>query len=511
MDITASELFYLLSRRYPLAAPAQFDDSATIRYAQVWRGQGIQKGVLYVVSPQDLARVVGADAVVVVGSDEPVTGVITYTGPSSAGRIAEAFAAAIIDLQTWDIRLKDACLEGCEVEELLGIGHTVLYDLTDIADFDFARLYRTPGLPEVPMGGNIDELDEHDQEWSSDRAQRLLSLDDYAKANAELGTFFFPFEIDSARYVCGNIFLGSTHRARLLSLCPQGLPRYARTGLFKLFGHFLQYLRQTLIALWQNDARATIDSYLREELSRLAFGDGEVSMQRIGDAARQLAWDRDDTYVVFVLKLFKGPSWETLVEFKRNQLELTVPNSIAVKQDDEIVCFCNYTATADARDTPLRERVRHVAQDLACTIGLSRKLEGIDALPVGVKQSRIALEMGREANPHFWIHYFEDHVRSYLLRKTTEDMPVQHIVHPGIQRLIDYDAENETDYYETLHRYFDCEYNVAKAADEMYLHRTTFSRRISKIPEIAGFDPRDSETRLDLAISFWLLNQTTER
>ncbi len=57
--------------------------------------------------------------------------------------------------------------------------------------------------------------------------------------------------------------------------------------------------------------------------------------------------------------------------------------------------------------------------------------------------------------------------------------------------------------------YLRCDRNISKAAEALYIHRTTLIYRIERIRAISGLDLDSYPTRLYLSICFQLLTPAT--
>lgn len=143
-------------------------------------------------------------------------------------------------------------------------------------------------------------------------------------------------------------------------------------------------------------------------------------------------------------------------------------------------------------------------------MGISRHLPGVENILFGVHEAELALSLGQRKDPHHWYYRFEDYLSLYLLDRMAGELPLDQLVNPGLEKLAAYDEAHKTEYLPTLRLYFDCGYNVSQAAEDSFVHRTTFSRRLDRIKSIAGFDPHDPKTRLDLTLSFWMVEKIAE-
>ena len=101
--------------------------------------------------------------------------------------------------------------------------------------------------------------------------------------------------------------------------------------------------------------------------------------------------------------------------------------------------------------------------------------------------------------------YILEHIIDYL-----KDAPLPSPYHPGLLKLIDYDAKHHSSYSDTLRVYLEMERNHLAAARALNLHRNSLSYRIQKITQITGADFDDPNTRLHMLISYKLLAQKND-
>ena len=55
--------------------------------------------------------------------------------------------------------------------------------------------------------------------------------------------------------------------------------------------------------------------------------------------------------------------------------------------------------------------------------------------------------------------------------------------------------------------YFEQQFNMSKAAEKLYIHRSTFINRMERILELTHLNLADYDTRLYLELSFRLLRE----
>jgi DNA-binding PucR family transcriptional regulator len=78
-----------------------------------------------------------------------------------------------------------------------------------------------------------------------------------------------------------------------------------------------------------------------------------------------------------------------------------------------------------------------------------------------------------------------------------------------VARVADYDARKHTTLLHTLETYLSCGGNIARAAEQLYVHRNTLVQRLDKLQELVGLDPHDATHWLPLhiALGLWRLRE----
>ena len=70
-----------------------------------------------------------------------------------------------------------------------------------------------------------------------------------------------------------------------------------------------------------------------------------------------------------------------------------------------------------------------------------------------------------------------------------------------IKPLVEYDKANNSELVKTLKIYFQCDGNMKKISEKMYMHYNTIIYRIQKIKDITGIDLENGDSRLNLEIA----------
>ncbi len=112
-----------------------------------------------------------------------------------------------------------------------------------------------------------------------------------------------------------------------------------------------------------------------------------------------------------------------------------------------------------------------------------------------------ALEVRQNSRQRSGTTFFDDLGLYRILGPGNDLRELQFFVREWLGRLIDYDAEHNTELVETLSRYFDCGGNYDDAAAALTVHRSTLRYRLQRIREISDHDLADVDTRLNLQVA----------
>lgn len=111
-----------------------------------------------------------------------------------------------------------------------------------------------------------------------------------------------------------------------------------------------------------------------------------------------------------------------------------------------------------------------------------------------------ALKVGRYVwKKDYIIGYEELGIYRLFVEKTDPEEIKRHYAYT-VGGIITYDEKFNGDLFNTLETYYDCDKNITKTANQLFIHRHTLRYRLNKIKEITGLDPNKSKDGLILAV-----------
>ena len=144
-------------------------------------------------------------------------------------------------------------------------------------------------------------------------------------------------------------------------------------------------------------------------------------------------------------------------------------------------------------------------RDLMCRAGTSDCFTGFTELQLFSRQANAALQIGERHNEYLWHYMFSDFKLEYLMAQITSELKPKQIVHTGLMKLMEYDRHSGMNYVESLREYIGNQFNASVSAERLFIHRSTFLRRLERIVQISGINLADQDEVLYLMISMKLI------
>jgi sugar diacid utilization regulator len=247
-----------------------------------------------------------------------------------------------------------------------------------------------------------------------------------------------------------------------------------------------------------------------EQIFLRILSDRTADYMQISRQLSALGWSDSHSYMCMILQITylnqKQLSTKAICSFLKKQFEA----SVSFLYHDEIVLFVDLTKQNMTLEEVSASLVFFI-RDSYLKAGYSRSMQGHMNLRRQYVQASVALDVGSRRKPYLWIHHFNQVALMYLLEQSTRRLPGTMTCHEGLLRLKEHDRKNNTEYVPTLQAYLEAHLHVTQAAQQLFVHRSTFLYRLEKIREILQSDLTDPEEIFYLEFSIRLLEQEEEK
>lgn len=223
----------------------------------------------------------------------------------------------------------------------------------------------------------------------------------------------------------------------------------------------------------------------------------EETIQRIN--AAKLTFPPNMRAVVLKPSYFRGN--EYLYDVLTPRVAEILPASPRVYKKNAIVTFVGVD-NAGALPEETRTAIETLAADGQILVGVSNLFHKPSKLYVYYQQALQAMSFSRRLSNTGGVFFFSDYA-FYIMLDRMEDTPLlEQCRHPVLASLEAYDADKNTELYETLKIYTKTGFSKNRTAELMFMHRNTVNYRIQQIENLFSVDFSDPSLLFKLQYSF---------
>lgn len=187
------------------------------------------------------------------------------------------------------------------------------------------------------------------------------------------------------------------------------------------------------------------------------------------------------------------------------ELELKFSNSCALLLQDGVLLLMNRTLSAP-EEPQLRAGIADVFKGLACRVGVSGCFTGLQNMADYHQQAAYAAAAVQEQPDCAVIGFYRDCALRYLVDRGSRALPPCCRIPEELTLLRQYDDENGTELFRTLKLYLHSDSNMARTAQQLFIHRSTMTYRMEKIVALTRLDLEDSSVKLLLLLGYYILD-----
>lgn len=171
-----------------------------------------------------------------------------------------------------------------------------------------------------------------------------------------------------------------------------------------------------------------------------------------------------------------------------SSIKVRYPQMLYVNKSDDMYMLFQNIRSDEMRKKVLDDIKLEAAQKTAFICGASGTFSDLEKRDAYIEQAKLALEYGIAQRGSNCICSFFDNFTEIVLRYGCDNISAESLVVPELNRLIEFDRENSSDYYQSLSCYIFERCDMTKAATKLYVHRNSLMYRIKKCEEIMQVD-----------------------
>ena len=407
-------------------------------------------------------------------------------------------------LLAWDSAMGNGILDGMTASEIMDMGARFITHPYALTTHDVRVLYESSGYRSClkALAKGIMRLGE--------LAGSFMLRRDFHEA-AQLSDCFYYYEnMLDIYFYCKNILVDGTYRARLVMPLERGNERLSG-GEERLFDAFSARVLQLYMRELNTSVPKAFDEIHR--ICRSLISGESVGYEAMSYALQRAGWGAGAGFIAGCIRFFDSPGWgaqlSSALPYLVNRVEQAFRGACAVISGESVV-FVVLIGKNGMQTHEFYEKLAVFVRDNICHAGISSPFENLSELGRAARQAEAAIDLGSVRNPDSWYHRFDEYRLDYAFTVLRRESHGCLLPHPVLQKLSENDEKKDTELVKTLRAYLDSGLNMSLAADRMYIHRTSFCRRMDRIRELTGLDLNDHDKMLELEIALRLAQPLPE-
>lgn len=231
--------------------------------------------------------------------------------------------------------------------------------------------------------------------------------------------------------------------------------------------------------------------------------------QKILDRCRYFGWGMKPPYRVLTVEFSQRRELEAgedylALEKKKIALQQRFPEATAFFYGNQLKLII-HVHDQTTQDAIVMGEVGAFLEEHNMVAGVSQIAYQLGKISGRHQQALKALQMGRLFQAGGPLFHYDTYSIYHCLELCAPQIDLLQLCHTAAKKLESYDRKNGTELMGTLHAYLACHQNRNEAAERLYIHRNTLSKRLDKINDLMNVDFSDPETAFHLMFSFRVL------
>ena len=157
----------------------------------------------------------------------------------------------------------------------------------------------------------------------------------------------------------------------------------------------------------------------------------------------------------------------------------------------------------------VRKEVRENSQFTA-TVGIGSYKESVIDIYISFIEAQKAVRIGRTIYDKDNTHVYSDLGVYKMLYDVSLEDEANSFCSQYLEKLMNYDRENNGEYLETLGRLVKNDWNLKKTAEDLFIHYNTMKYRFTKISAIVNLDLNNREDKFKIELCLKLMNMSRQ-
>jgi hypothetical protein len=189
--------------------------------------------------------------------------------------------------------------------------------------------------------------------------------------------------------------------------------------------------------------------------------------------------------------------------YLQDRIRSIFENAISVSYNNDVVVLVQSMMTQKQMIKKLSSDRKFIKEN-KLRIGVSDQFSNLIQVQTAWGQAKRTLRLASKLEPSACVASYDDYKIYDLIINGLERDTIESYIGRQCADIIEYDAKNDTQYFETLYYYIIFEKNLEETANKLFIHRNTVSYRIRRAKELFDIDLDNPQTRLLFSYSYLL-------
>lgn len=246
-------------------------------------------------------------------------------------------------------------------------------------------------------------------------------------------------------------------------------------------------------------------------LKDLLEADGDKARKDVMRRYSGLSFGNLKTITVIAQKDTTDDSSNMPASFIKSQLEQIFYSHVSIIYENRIVALINMDKKLGSITKVINTSFNEFCEKNGLIAGRSRIFEETENAYIYYQHAMTALRYGirteSQAASQNHIYVYDDHMIDHILNVCKKSGELETFVHKDILKLIRFDKEYKSAYYDSLRTYLYNFGNMSETSIELGVHYNTIKYRIKMIQDIIGRTLEDPEYKLQLFFSCRMMDK----
>lgn len=386
----------------------------------------------------------------------------------------------------WESKLLELLMNSPTIQDLLQCSYHVFECPLYVLNSDFQ--YIASVLPPDTKYKNIhwatskEILDS--QDFLTFLKQQELRMDTHGS---------FSMEFEDINVLCVNLF--DSGENYIGCLCMDRSAHPCINGEEKLAEHLARIIEKTTESspLLFNNEFNSLKKTLQNTLNELPLSPSQRLLLKFSRYT--------ENYIcvsVHCLKRFSALP----VSYICSVMESLFADSIFFEQNDTILGLIpvRYFSEESLISLEIANVITSMLEEMQLCVGVSNVFPDLYMLRTYYFQAEAAIDNGQIYDPGQTLYIFSDYALSEMVMNSFGGFPIEAYFASGFRKLLKHDQESDVSYLETLSAFLEENMSYAKAAQRLFIHRSTLIERMTRIEQMLSVNLKDPDERLLLRI-----------